>query len=311
MKRLIVALCALLLVAGPACAGSMTLLGAGKASGGAPPPTFVGPGDVVSGAQAFYGLRGYTAAKATANIKAVGLIRASDSHTCDVLLNGTTGGLGVTGNCSTGGDNGTAWATWCTSTTCKATALYDQVGTIDAVQATGAAQPVLTPSCIGSLPCLTFAGAQTLNATGSATNQPLTISAVAIRTSAFAAQGNILSDDAGLGLVGFDDTPVVFAYFNTYASVAASDSAWHAMQWVINSTSSAFAVDAAQTTGQNFGIAGLGANYRIGSQSGSAFLAGNLTEVAIWPFAFTTGGSSQVVGVCHNQYAYYGTSTSC
>lgn len=295
-----------------ATAQGLLLLGVGnfKASGGG--GAFSGPGDVVGGAQAFYGLRGYTAAKATANIKAVGLIRASDSHTCDVLLNGTTGGLGVTGNCSTGGENGTAWATWCTSTTCKATALYDQVSTINAVQATGTAQPVLTPNCIGTLPCLTFSGAQTLNAAGSASNQPLTISTVVVRTGAFTAQGDIFSDDPGLAVVAFDSSAATVAeYFGSFATVSATDGGWHAMQFVVNGSSSAFVIDATQTTGQNFGASALGANYRIGSESGGSFLTGNVTEVALYPFAFTTGGSSQVVSLCHNQFTYYGTSTSC
>lgn len=67
---------------------------------------YTGPGDVVAGATAWYGLRAYSAAvAATGTQKAVKIRRASDDHLCDVLI-ATSGLLGNTANCGTGGDNG-------------------------------------------------------------------------------------------------------------------------------------------------------------------------------------------------------------
>lgn len=57
--------------------------------------TYTGPGDVVSGATAWYGLRAYNAAYAATPGKSVNLRRASDNVACDVNV-ATTGGLGLT-----------------------------------------------------------------------------------------------------------------------------------------------------------------------------------------------------------------------
>lgn len=35
---------------------------------------------------------------------------------------------------------------------------------------------------------------------------------------------------------------------------------------------------------------------------------GNLAEAGIWPIAFST---AQITAMCHNQFAYWGTSVSC
>jgi hypothetical protein len=70
-----------------------------------PPPAsgYVGPGDVVSGATGWYGLRAYSAAYAAAQGKAVNLRRASDNTQCDFDV-ATTGALGNSdAGCSLGG----------------------------------------------------------------------------------------------------------------------------------------------------------------------------------------------------------------
>lgn len=66
---------------------------------------YTGPGDIVSGASMWFGVRAYNAAYATANSKLINVERQSDSSTCDILA-ATGGGTGVTGNCSTSGNNG-------------------------------------------------------------------------------------------------------------------------------------------------------------------------------------------------------------
>lgn len=75
--------------------------------------TYVGPGDIVSGATAAYGLRGYNAAYASPGTNlAVNLRRANDNATCDFVI-ATSGALGGTASaCAQGG--GLSLATFAT-----------------------------------------------------------------------------------------------------------------------------------------------------------------------------------------------------
>ena len=83
-------------------AGTLPLLGAGSSTS-VPPVTYTGPGDVVSGATVWYGLRAYNAANLNGTTKALNLIRASDNTACDFDI-ATTGGLGNSdAGCSLGG----------------------------------------------------------------------------------------------------------------------------------------------------------------------------------------------------------------
>ena len=49
-------------------------------------PSYTGPGDVVSGATAWYGLRAYNAAYATGSNNAVNIRRASDNTTSNIVI---------------------------------------------------------------------------------------------------------------------------------------------------------------------------------------------------------------------------------
>ena len=88
LARLILILALLL---GPCANAQISLTGAGAGgsviSGGT---TYIGPGDVVSGATAWYGLRGYNAAFATGSKAAINVRRATDNTTSDIniLANG-------------------------------------------------------------------------------------------------------------------------------------------------------------------------------------------------------------------------------
>lgn len=112
-----------------------------KASGGG--GGYTGPGDVAT--FTFWGgLRAYSAAVATAGTQAaVNVRRASDSHTCDILVN-ASGLLGNTANCSTGGDNAQAVASFIAATTGLVVTVYDQTGSgVSCTQATTSKQPQL------------------------------------------------------------------------------------------------------------------------------------------------------------------------
>jgi hypothetical protein len=290
-----------------ASGGSLTLLGAGKpavvASG------YVGPGDVVAGATVWLGLRAYTAAQAAANAKAIKVFRVADSHTCDILLS-SAGGLGNTANCSTPADNLAAAASFCT-TTCTIDTFYDQ--TTNGLDFLESARATLVFNCIGTLPCADFAGTSWYANFGMpALSQPFTTSTVAIRTGALAAQNDLFdvgqgsffaAQVGGVGKVG--------GFWGASGVASETDSAWHAIQIVTSGASSAVAVDATQTTGLNMGTtANPSPTLWLGTQAsgGTNPFTGKLTEIAIWPSAFT---GAQQTSICANQHAYWGTPTSC
>jgi hypothetical protein len=265
---------------------------------------YVGPGDVVSGAKVWLGLRAYSAATADGTHKAVKLVRASDSHSCDALLN-TSGNLGNTASCSTGGESGTAVAAWCAATTCAIDVFYDQSG--NGFDFTASSRATLVFSCLGSLPCADFgAGVAYYFSSTTDTAQPLTTSAVAIRTGAFTVQNDLFGVGTGTFYAGAN---ALGGYFGNTATATASDNVWHAAQIVTSGASSAVAVDATQTSGLNMGTASTGAPLNLGTQNtGGNRLNGRLTEIGLWPAAFS---GAQQANVCHNQFTYWGTPTSC
>lgn len=98
----------------------------------------------------FWGVRAYTSAEALAGTaKLVNVIRASDSHTCDVLVSSSTGGLGLTANCGTGGDDGQTLASFLTATTGKVVTIYNHVGGGCDMTVTAAARPAMSLSPVG------------------------------------------------------------------------------------------------------------------------------------------------------------------
>jgi hypothetical protein len=298
MRKLLALLLALLSI--PASAGI---------NHGVAAVSYVGPGDVVGSASFWVGLRAYSLAKATANAPAIKIVRSSDSHSCDVLL-ATTGGLGNTGNCSTGGENGTAVATWCNATTCKIDIFYDQIGAANFTANNSGTRATLTFNCINTtLPCADFgAGVSFYGGANASVSQPLTESFVAIRTGAFTSQNDILTLANGTFFDAANNR--VGAFFGASTSTVASDNAWHAFQTVVNSTSSIQAVDATQTTGLSMGNNATGASIWLGTQSsgGNNPLNGKITEAGVWATNFS---GAQMTNMCNNQFTYWGTSVSC
>lgn len=306
IRRLLVALCALL-IASPAYA-SVSLTGAGKVTSGGGGGGYVGPGDIVSGAKAFWGARAYTAAFAAGGGAMFNIRRSGDGVTCDVLV-ASTGGPGLTASCSSGAaDNGKTMTAFCTSA-CLYASFVDQTGNTNAAyQGTAATQPGTTISCVNSLPCWVFGGTQYLNTSPmTATAQGLTVSTVAMRTGSFTSQNDILSDANG---VFFTSTASKVGGFfgSSLTATTASDSAWHAMQFTINGGSSAINVDGTDTTGLSSGANSLDAGALIGRQSSGSFLTGDIAEIGLWA---TPLNNTQRAALCHNQAAYYGITASC
>jgi hypothetical protein len=140
---------------------------------------YQGPGDKVSGAFVWYGLRAYSAA--TRGNKAINVCLTGGASCTDTVINATTGALTIT---TVGGSS-------CASVTCYIEKIYDQTGgtncssascDLTAIANGTADYPILTLSCLGSLPCITFGGNSGLEtAIGhnvTATAQPLTTSIV-------------------------------------------------------------------------------------------------------------------------------------
>lgn len=117
----------------------------------APPPPYVGLGDVKSGAYGYWGLRAYTVAKATAHVNAIDL-RRDDAATCTVKY-WDDGGLDLTNTalCNSSTQTVTAWMSGHTATISQ---FYDNVSTNHFTQTTAATQASfkLPGACPGTMP---------------------------------------------------------------------------------------------------------------------------------------------------------------
>jgi len=316
MRRLITALCLLLPLAAHA---DVTLTGVDVSGKGTAVASYSGPGDVISGAVAWYGLRAYSLAYATGNGKIVNVRLTTNSHTCDILS--TTGGnLGNTANCSTGGDNAQAAATFC-GANCAVVTWYDQSGAnacsaaaCDVTQSTAANQPALTFSCFGSLPCVTFAGGSVgLAKASSPTNAtPVSFSDVSLITNACAGQCTILVSDSAAQYIGTSyltsgGTLKYVVYNNSSCGLSAScrlasQSTLYANQYVSNGASSITnqnGTDSATFTLQTHPLAN---TLNLGNDTFAEAMIGSIGETGIWPAAFSAG---QRTNMCHNQKAYW------
>lgn len=261
--------------------------------------TYVGPGNVVSGATMWGGLRAYTLASIGSN--AVKLRRDSD-NTTQTFVTVAGGGLDLSG-----------------ISTFKGTAnlfvdtLYDQTGNgNNLVQATQAKQPTFTLSGLGSLPIMSFISASGLflGWTPSAGIAPsYTFSTVARRTSNFTTAQLIGASFNSSSLqFRFDAAAnTAFMYAGVAQSVAGvADNTYHALQAVYASggAGSDLNVDGTVNTINPGNITITATQFTIGTYDGSSFfLDGQIQEFGIWPSAFTSTNSANMSS---NQHSYWG-----
>jgi len=254
VTRLFVIL-ALLLGASPSYAlpGDMMLLGVSAPAAGA---TYTGVGDVVAFTVYYSCTWAYKATYAAATGKLCGITRASDSETCD-LLAATTGGEGLTANCS-GADNGKPLATFLTATTGTWTKAYNQVanGTLDLPAS--ATQPTIVLNCLGSLTCVQVSAngvnfASTTNITPS--NGQGTMLGYSNRVSGTGVSADV-EDNAAGGLselrrtTGTGNSCTLAGSSGTF-NATCSDNAWHALLSGTGSgtNNSLISVDGTETPG--------------------------------------------------------------
>jgi hypothetical protein len=273
--------------------------------------TYTGPGDVVSGWTFWYGLRAFNAAYATAGSNAIIARNTATNETCNVPVT-SSGGLGNVSGCS-GSSSGDTLSVFCaeSSGTCAITTATDQTGNGHTLtQATAADQPTLTLSCLSSLPCFTGNGTSMYMSGSSVGGSPsaFSFSVVSEKTSSSTEAGliNLGSNNPELYYCCSDGNVRLIGASGFTASV--SDNAWHALNATINGSSSFIHVDATATTGSIASVATLSAIYFMGENSGTHPLAGNVAEAGGLSTSIT---STQAGNLCHNQYTYWGTPTSC
>ena len=206
---------------------------------------YVGPGDIVSGALGWWGLRGYDAAYSG---NAANICLPADSTCANTTI--SAGNLVIPGSLRT-----------CNNSTviCTIKTFYDQSGNgIDLTQATIANRATLVLDCIGSLPCAQFMASSSQIYTSSvdiAQTQPYTFSVVANRNGNLAAiNGLIASNGTDQSLYA----AASYAYWDIYdgtsqVGAAASNNNFHAAQTVFNGSSSLLYVDDVSTAAASIG----------------------------------------------------------
>lgn len=257
--------------------------------------SYTGPGDVVSGAYVWYGLRAYNAAYATGSNPALDLVDQAGANavTINILADGRLDVASIS-----------AWVAANSVSTIKVKRWYDQSGSARHLdQTTLTNMPVLNLTGFGSLPAITTDGTvphhMTSGASGTfAKSQPITYSFVYTyggrQGEAFAHFGTFINTVSG----GFK----VRAGNNPSASTAA-DGSWHAAQGVINTTSSATYIDGSATTGISSGSNNpnnaVVFNQNVDFQNPSNSYA----EFGIWDIAFN---STQAGDMNTNQHGTSG-----
>lgn len=253
---------------------------------------YTGPGDIVGGALAWWGLRAYTAA--SIGNSCITIERASDS-TQQTFVTVAGGGVDLA-----------SIATFLAATTGKIVKFFDQTGNGNNPVAIAANSSSFTGSAIGSLPGATFAAANLSTTVGSisASAQPFSVSSVFKCT-----LGNAGADQGVTGQVSISWTPGISnvntarTYAGSGVTATATDNTFHAMQNVFNNASSHLYVDGSDTSG-TAGTQGLAAAPLFIGRSNFGGMAGVVCEVGIWASTAFTG--TQMGNLNSNQHSYWG-----
>lgn len=266
---------------------------------------YTGPGDLVSGAKAWWGLRAYNAAKASALFNVGIFRRSSDSTNCTGLL-AAVGNLDITTTYCSGS---TSLPTFCGNAggSCFASTMFDQSGNSnDVTQATAANQPALVFNCIGSLPCLQVTtSSQTMLTSGSITPATGTLSfSLVINHAVGTSAATMLRENGASSNRISGGNGVLVMNGGTSGSISAtmSGAAFHAVQAMMNGTASSVVnIDGTETTGTVTGSTTAGTALFFSNVASQTY---DMTEGGIWDnIAFS---STQRANLCHNQFTYWG-----
>jgi hypothetical protein len=302
MKRLGLTLALLGALCGSALAqgGMMPGPGTAHSTGGG---GYTGPGDIVSGALYWVGLRAYSAAYAAAHGNVADFCDSAGSNCVTVTAN-TNGSITLPGATACGGGA-------CT----KIKTLYNQanVGVGDFTQATGSKMPVLSTANLGGLPTAVFTSTNSTCMSGlttSAITWPVSFSIVLNRTATTGADmvEYGFGDGSTIASVGGAANIWRIADAGVQVDGSATDNAFHAGQ-VIEKTganASQWYIDGVSTTGTlTAGSAPAGDASAVGCRGGFASPADMiLAEAGFWNSDL---GSPDVRATMNsNQHTYWG-----
>lgn len=304
---------------GSACTGTVTLTdnlsdSANSGSVVISAPGYTGPGDLTT-YKFWYGLRAYSAAVAAAGTQPmINVVRASDSHSCDILP-ATNGDLGLTANCSTGGDNGQSAASFKGASTFAPATWYDQTGNgLNATAGATKTELLLSNASCPSAgkPCIGFYGGDRafhLSSVGTMTS-PQSLSAVVwnYQPGGFGTSEVLRWNDGASLSLQFSGSNQIQLYAGSLVNATASDNAWHASEAVANGASSVIMVDGTDTTGTAGTNAPAGTNGFLGCDpNGGAptnCFAGYITEAG--GAVGTAWSSGTRTSIDSNAHTYWG-----
>lgn len=266
------------------------------------PPSYTGPGDINGAAVVWGGLRGFSASYASPGTNpAIDLVDQTTSNpiTINILSNGNLDIATIN-----------TWVAAHSVTTILVAKLYDQTGNGNHFVAFGG-NPSLVLNSIGALPGIHFS--KTVNneiITGSTITQaqPLTMSAVGGRYAALGTIGqeNLFGGPVSLLFNSSANTISLFAG-SVSAGATASDNANHAFQAIFNGASSSIVVDGTSAT-VNPSTGGISSSaIAFGQNIGANPFGGHVYEGGLW----AGDKSANNTTMCHNQFTYWGTATSC
>ena len=266
--------------------------------------SYVGPGDLVSGATGWWGLRAYNNAYAAAQKGAAILQRASDNTTQTINVT-TTGDLNVA-----------AAQTFCASTTCGIEEWIDQTGSgHNQVQTTAADQAQLVFNCNnGSKVCAYYNGTSDAYTTtySAATPQPFTLQAVYQKTNyqddiggAIISSYNESGGSSNLGEGNVAETAQMYSSPNNQL-IPADSYVFISLTGVYNGASSAAYQNGFSWAESGLGTSSLGTTVGLGENpagnGNNQYMIGYMDEVSLWPMALT---AAQIGSVQTNQRLYW------
>ena len=248
--------------------------------------SYVGPGDITSGAIAFLSAgRAYNAAYAAITGSLADLVAAGNGAVVCTLKALTTGFVNLTSSACSGSTPAAACAA-ANGGSCKVTKLYDQTGTGNhVVQATLANMPALTFSAQNGLPCPAGTNNASMNLESAGTISqaaPYSITVVGEHTSS--SIGRAISNDAQQTM-GWTAANTATVNNGSTVSLTVADNAFHALLAVASATAPLFAADSsANTSTSSNGSQTLSSNIYFMSRGGAqGLLSGFVCEAGIWP----------------------------